>query len=51
MNLGVGTHREVYTLHWRHNERDGASNHQPHDCLHNRLFKAQIKENTKDPRH
>ena len=23
---------------WRHNERDGVSNHQPHDCLLNRLF-------------
>ena len=23
-------------LHWRHNERDGVSNHQPHDCLLNR---------------
>ena len=20
------------TLQWRHNERDGVSNHQPHDC-------------------
>ena len=26
------------TLHWRHNERDGVSNHQPHDCLLKRLF-------------
>ena len=25
-------------LHWRHNERDGVSNHQLHDCLLNRLF-------------
>ena len=23
------------TLQWRHNERDGVSNHQPHDCLLN----------------
>ena len=38
-------------LHWRHNECDGVSNHQPHDCLLNRLFKAQIKENIKAPRH
>ena len=30
-----------------HNERDGVSNHQPHDCLLNRLFKAQIKETSK----
>ena len=33
------------------NERDGVSNHQSHDCLLNRLFKAQIKENIKAPRH
>ena len=29
------------TLQWRHNERDGVSNPQPHDWLLNRLFKAQ----------
>ena len=23
------------TLQWRHSERDGVSNHQPHDCLFN----------------
>ena len=26
------------TLQWRNNWRDGVSNHQPHDCLLNRLF-------------
>ena len=26
-------------LHWRHNGLDGISNHQPHDCLLNRLFR------------
>ena len=32
-------------LEWLHNERDGVSNHQPNDCLHNLLFfKAQTKE-------
>ena len=30
-------------LLWRHNEHEGVSNHQPHDGLFNRLFKAQIK--------
>ena len=34
-------------LQWCHNEHDGISNHQPHNCLLNRLFKAQIKENIK----
>ena len=44
-------HKAGETLQWRHNERDGVSNHQPHDCWHNRLFKAQIKGNKKAPRH
>ena len=26
------------SLKWRHNGGDGVSNHQPHDCLLNRLF-------------
>ena len=38
------------TLQWRHNERDGVWNHQLHDSLFNRLFKAQIKENINVPR-
>ena len=29
-----------YVLQWRHNEPDGVSNHQPHDGLLNRSFKA-----------
>ena len=37
------------TLQWRHNGRDGVSNHQPHHCLPNRLFR--LKENIKAPRH
>ena len=35
------------SLQWRHNERDGVSNHQPHHCLLNRLFRAQIQETSK----
>ena len=31
------------TLPWRHNERDGVSNHLRHDCLLNRLFRHQRK--------
>ena len=31
-------------LQWRHNERDGVSHHQPHDCLLNHFLKAQIKK-------
>ena len=31
-------------LQWRHNGRDGVSNHQPHDCLLNRLFRHRSKK-------
>ena len=30
----------MLSLRWRHNGRDSVSNHQPHDCLLNRLFSA-----------
>ena len=30
---------EAHILQWRHNGRDGVSDHQPHDCLLNRLFR------------
>ena len=36
-----------YTLQWRHNGQDGVSNHQPHDCLLNRLFKRRSKKSPK----
>ena len=39
-----------YSLQWRHNERDGVSNHRRLDCLPNRLFR-QIKENIEAPCH
>ena len=32
---------------WRHNERDGVSYHQPHDCLLNRLFRRRSKKTSK----
>ena len=35
------------TLRWRHNGRDLVSNHQPHDCLLNRLFGRRSKETSK----
>ena len=34
-------------LQWRHNERDGVSNHQPHVCLLNRLFRRRPKKTSK----
>ena len=35
------------TLRRRHNGRDGVWNHQPHDCLLNRLFRRRSKETSK----
>ena len=34
-------------LQWRHNEHGGVSNHQPHDCLPNRLFERRSKKTSK----
>ena len=45
-NLNNKTHmREV--SQWPHNERDGVSNHQPHDFLLNRLFRRRSKKTSK----
>ena len=35
------------SLQWRHNERDGDSNHQPHDYLLNRLLRRGSKKTPK----
>ena len=35
------------TLRWRHNGRDGVSNHQPHDGLLNPLFRRRSKKISK----
>ena len=37
----------VRPLRWRHNELDGVSDHQPHDCLLNRLFGRRSKKTSK----
>ena len=35
------------SLQWRHNGRDGVSNHRPHGCLLNRLFRRRSKKTSK----
>ena len=35
------------SLHWRHNDHNGVSNHQPHVCLLNRLFRRRSKKTSK----
>ena len=37
----------VMALHWRHNGHDSISNHQPHDCLLNGLFRRRSKKISK----
>ena len=37
----------ILTLHWRHNDHDGVSNHQPHGCLLNCLFGRRSKKTSK----
>ena len=34
-------------LRWRHNDHAGVSNHQPHGCLLNRLFRCRWKKTSK----
>ena len=34
-------------LQWRHNGRDGVSNHQTHDCLLNHLFRRRSRKTSK----
>ena len=36
--------RGTPALQWRHNEREGVSNHQPHDSFLNRLFRRRSKK-------
>ena len=38
---------DIVTLHWRHNDHGGISNHQPHGCLLNRLFRRRSKKTSK----
>ena len=40
-------HTNNIALQWRHNDHDGVSNHQPHGCLLNRLFRRRSKKTSK----
>ena len=35
------------SLHWRHDDHNGISNHQPHGCLLTRLFRRRSKKTSK----
>ena len=38
---------QEFSLLWRHNDHDGVSNHQPHGCLRNRLFRRRSNKTSK----
>ena len=45
--IAVAMAMQHSSLRWRHNERDSVSNHQPNDCLLNRLFRRRSKKTSK----
>ena len=47
VTYGWYVYLESETLRWRHDGRDGVSDHQPHDCLLNRLFGCRSKKTSK----
>ena len=46
-SLSNGISERPNTLRWRHNDHAGVSNHQPHGCLLNRLFRRKSKKTSK----
>ena len=40
-------HIWIIALRWHHNKHDGISNHQPHNCLLNCLFRRRSKKTSK----
>ena len=46
-NIPVSAPEVIDALQWRHNGRNGVSNHQPRDCLLNRLFRRRSKKTPK----
>ena len=44
---GIDTIILKSTLQWRRNDHDGVSNHQPHGCLLNRLFRRRSKKTSR----
>ena len=47
INIGSCFQGPVSQLQWRHNGHVGVSNHQPHVCLLNRLFRRRSKKTSK----
>ena len=45
--MGTNSHNDIHALRWRHYGRESISNHQPHRCLLNRLFRRRSKKTSK----
>ena len=45
--MGVVVYKKEISLQWRHNGHESVSNHQPHNCLLNRLFRRRSKKTLK----
>ena len=43
----ISAESTLISLQWRHNGRDGVSNHQPRNCLLSRLFRRKSKKTSK----
>ena len=43
----INVNNKLPTLQWRHNGHDDVSNHQPHQCLLNRLFGLRSNKTSK----
>ena len=44
---GITPNHPGSSLHWRHNDHDGVSNHQPHHWLLNRLYRRRSRKTSK----
>ena len=47
INNGQFNWKKMISLQWSPNGRDSAPNHQPHDCVLNRLFRGRSKKTSK----
>ena len=47
MESSLNNRRAMHPLRWRHNDRDGISNHRRLDCLLNNLFRRRSKKKSK----
>ena len=45
--IQFGFQNRIRSLRWRHNDHYSVSNHQPHGCLLNRLFRRRWKKTSK----